>query len=392
MASRAGGVNRARGGVRTHTPPEGLGGLSPLRLPVPPPGPEPSRGHGCERRTVRGPPGGSRHVAGGHHSERRTRRRRRGGSGRRAGNRRAGAARPVAFLARGPVALERPPPRGRPGGPRPRPPPRGPCECGRRRVPPGGWRPPHPRSCPPPRPTRADHGAAPRPSPCPTCGGEGNARRPGAGEGSGTRARPAHVDGHLPEQAGGGGEPQGRGFHALHPPHRLGQWHHLDARARGRDQGPWVPRTGRRYTGAMPRPDIDGEDDVAGSCGRSTGRPSPTRCSGRSSTPPASTGRCTSPASLVVGTRAARGRRAGGEHGAGPPEGRRAPRLRRGGAGPMGRAVHRDRRGPFRRTGGGPGRPTGRTGGSHPRRPPWPAGTGAAPELAIGPSPPLRPD
>jgi hypothetical protein len=29
---------RARGGVRTHTPLAGLGGLSPLRLPVPPPG------------------------------------------------------------------------------------------------------------------------------------------------------------------------------------------------------------------------------------------------------------------------------------------------------------------------------------------------------------------
>ena len=31
----------ARGETRTHTPPGGLGGLSPLRLPIPPPGPTP---------------------------------------------------------------------------------------------------------------------------------------------------------------------------------------------------------------------------------------------------------------------------------------------------------------------------------------------------------------
>ena len=39
-APPAGSDSRRRGGVRTHTPPEGLGGLSPLRLPVPPPGPD----------------------------------------------------------------------------------------------------------------------------------------------------------------------------------------------------------------------------------------------------------------------------------------------------------------------------------------------------------------
>ena len=32
-------IHRARGGTRTHTPPERPGGLSPLRLPIPPPGP-----------------------------------------------------------------------------------------------------------------------------------------------------------------------------------------------------------------------------------------------------------------------------------------------------------------------------------------------------------------
>ena len=32
-------LDGARGGTRTHTPPKGSGGLSPLRLPIPPPGP-----------------------------------------------------------------------------------------------------------------------------------------------------------------------------------------------------------------------------------------------------------------------------------------------------------------------------------------------------------------
>src|SRR3954470_10325119 len=56
---RGAGRRGARGGDRTHTPPERPGGLSPLRLPVTPPGPGP-RGYGVAHpfvATLAAPPG-----------------------------------------------------------------------------------------------------------------------------------------------------------------------------------------------------------------------------------------------------------------------------------------------------------------------------------------------